>query len=159
MGKELFQTVQWAAPTQGIENHAQHNGPWIDGHLGWHHLIDHLDQANLVGIGLHNGQMLDVIRFDRRQNETHTTLQGRKRCRQLLSCAYTIPLLGMVYVLKMLLEKYVDRLQEGAGCEFLHLLPPIARRLLPDSLLIFLRQGLPYDLYRAPAIPITGPQR
>jgi len=23
----------------------------------------------------------------------------------------------MVYVLKMLLEKYVDRLQEGAGCE------------------------------------------
>ena len=24
----------------------------------------------------------------------------------------------MVYVLKMLLEKYVDRLQEGAGCEF-----------------------------------------
>src|SRR5262249_13782842 len=31
---------------------------------------------------------------------------------------YTIPLLGMVYVLKMLLEKYVDRLQESAGCEF-----------------------------------------
>ena len=25
---------------------------------------------------------------------------------------------GYVYVLKMLLEKYVDRLQEGAGCEY-----------------------------------------
>src|SRR5262245_17168994 len=61
--------------------------------------------------------MLDWIRFDRRQYETHTTLQGRRRCGQFLSCDYTIPLLGMVYVLKMLLEKYVDRLQEGAGCE------------------------------------------
>src|SRR5262245_34127932 len=61
--------------------------------------------------------MLDWIRFDRRQYETHTTLQGRRRCGPLLSCDYTIPLRGMVYVLKMLLEKYVDRLQEGAGCE------------------------------------------
>jgi hypothetical protein len=66
MGKELFQTVQGTATAQGIEDHAQDNGPWIDGHLSGHQLIDHLDQAHLVGIRLHDGQMLDLVRFDRR---------------------------------------------------------------------------------------------
>ena len=41
--KELFQAIERTPSTQGIEDHAQHNGPWIDGHLGWHPLIDHLD--------------------------------------------------------------------------------------------------------------------
>ena len=60
--------------------------------------------------------MLDLIRFDRRQHETHTTLPGRRRCGQLLSCN-NITLLGMVCVLKMLLGKYIDRFQGGAECE------------------------------------------
>jgi len=34
LGKELLQAVQRTASTQGIEDHAKHNGPWIDGHLG-----------------------------------------------------------------------------------------------------------------------------
>ena len=40
VGKALFQTVQGTAPTQGIEDHAQHNSPGIDPHLGRHQLID-----------------------------------------------------------------------------------------------------------------------
>jgi len=48
------------ATTQGYRGSSRDNGPWIDGHLGRYHLIDHLNQANLVGIGLHTGQMLDL---------------------------------------------------------------------------------------------------
>ena len=65
VGKELCQTVQGTATAQGVEDHAQDNGPWIDGHLSGHQLIDHLDYAYLVGIRLHDGQMLDLVRFDR----------------------------------------------------------------------------------------------
>ena len=66
MRKELFQAIQRTPSTQGVEDHAQHNGPRIDRHLRRDQLIDRLDQTNLVGIGLHNGQMLDLVRFDRR---------------------------------------------------------------------------------------------
>jgi len=79
VGQALCQTGQGTAPTQGIEAQAQHNGPWLDSPLGWHQLLDRLDSAHLVGRGLHDGQMLDLIRFDCRQNATHTTLQGRRR--------------------------------------------------------------------------------
>src|SRR5262245_50170098 len=75
MGKKLFQTGQRTATTQGIEDHPEDNGTWIDGHLGRYHLIDHLNQANLVGRGLHKGQMLDWVRFDCRWHEIHTALQ------------------------------------------------------------------------------------
>jgi hypothetical protein len=75
MGKELFHTLQRTATTQGSEDHPEDNGPWIDGHLGRYHLLDHLNQANLVGIGLHKGQMLDWVRFDCRWHGIHTALQ------------------------------------------------------------------------------------
>ena len=52
--------------------------PGSMGHLRRHHLIDGPDQATLVGIGFHAGQMLDVVRFDRREHERHTT--GRVCC-------------------------------------------------------------------------------
>jgi len=41
----------------------------------------------------------------------------------------------MVYVLKMLLEKYVDRLQEGAGCELAAIDNPGLLRMESHSLL------------------------
>jgi len=76
VSEELFQAVQGAASAQGIEEHAKHNGPWIESHLGRHDLIDHLDEAHLVRLGFHHGQRLDLVRFDRREHETHTTLQS-----------------------------------------------------------------------------------
>ena len=63
-------------------------------------------------IGLHDGQMLHLVRFDRRWNETHTTLQGR-RLVHLLSCHDTITQLGIT-VLKMPLGKH--RSQHPRGC-------------------------------------------
>src|SRR5262245_2764040 len=93
LSKKLFQAIEGTPSTQGIENHAQHNGPWIDRHLRRYSLIDRLDQTHLVRIGLHNGQMLDLVRFDSRENEPHTTLL-RRRLGSLLSCDDNITLLG-----------------------------------------------------------------
>ena len=64
--KELFQAIQGTPATEGIEDHPQHNRPGIDLHLGRHHRMNRFNQADLVRIGFHNGQMLDVVRFDRR---------------------------------------------------------------------------------------------
>src|SRR5262249_54178702 len=57
-------------------------------------LIDRLDQTNLVSIGLHNGQMLDLVHFEGREHEPHTTLLKQRRLVSLLSCDDNIPLLG-----------------------------------------------------------------
>jgi hypothetical protein len=64
--QELVQAIQGTPSPAGSEEHAQHNGPWSDGPLGWPYLINRLAQADLVRLGLHKGQMLDRGRFDGR---------------------------------------------------------------------------------------------
>src|SRR5712692_8966814 len=59
--------------------------------------------------------MLDLVRFDRRQHETHTTLQGRRRLEHLLLWDNNITLHYWVWlcVRNMPLGKYVDRHPRG----------------------------------------------
>src|SRR5215472_3019382 len=115
MRKELFQAIQRTPATQGIEEHAQHNGPGIDRHLRRDQLLDRLDHTHLVGRGLHNGQMLDLVRFDGREHEPHTPLLRRRRLVYLLSCDDTITWVRCVGRAKNALEKIRGSPSEGCG--------------------------------------------
>jgi hypothetical protein len=64
--KELVQAIQGTAATEGSEAHPKHQRPWIDPPLGRHHRMKRFNQADLVRIGFHNGQMLDLGSFDGR---------------------------------------------------------------------------------------------
>jgi hypothetical protein len=59
--------------------------------------------------------MLDLIRCDRREYETHTTLQGRRCLVYLLSCDDTIPLGGFVVRAKNAARKFRGSPSEGCG--------------------------------------------
>ena len=86
-----FSPGEGTASTQRVEHHGEDNGPWIDGHLSWDPWIDHRYHAKLVGIGLHEREMLALVCCDRRWHETPTTLQEGRGSVPLLSCDETIP--------------------------------------------------------------------
>ena len=113
--KQLFQTGLGTAATQGIEHPPEDKGAWIAGHLGWPDLLARLDEANLVRLGFHNGQMLDVVRFDRRQHAPHAALPRRRCWEYLLSCDNHRTQLGGLGVRKISLGNYVNRHPRGGG--------------------------------------------
>ena len=76
LGKGLFQAIQRTPTTQGIQNHAEDNRARIHLHIRWHQLIDCLYQANLVRIGLHDGEMLHLVGLNLVWYETHPARQG-----------------------------------------------------------------------------------
>ena len=64
MGKALFQALQRAAATQRIQHKAQYDRARVHVHLRGHIVIDEADEAQLVGVGFENGQMLDGVDLD-----------------------------------------------------------------------------------------------
>lgn len=76
LGKTLFQALQRTPTTQGIHTHAEDTRAGIHLHLGWHQRMDGLDQANLVRVGLHDGERLDLGGLDLVWYETPTVLHG-----------------------------------------------------------------------------------
>ena len=80
--------------TEGIEDHRQHNRAGST-RLGRHHLINGVNQADLVRIGFHNGQMLDLEGLDGRWDRVHTTLLRQRGVTYLLACDDDISWLGL----------------------------------------------------------------
>jgi hypothetical protein len=64
LGEELFQAVQRTAATERIQHQGQHDRTCVHLHRRRHVVIDQADEAQLVGIGLHNGQMVDGVHLD-----------------------------------------------------------------------------------------------
>ena len=71
VGEARFQALQGTPATQGLPHHPAHHGARIDLHLRRHQLIADLHSADLVCIGVHKGQMGDLVDLNLVRYATH----------------------------------------------------------------------------------------
>jgi len=63
-GEALFQAVQRPAATERLHHHGQHDRPGIHPPRWRHGVLEQADAAQVVGVGLANGQMVDGVPLD-----------------------------------------------------------------------------------------------
>src|SRR5262249_17267531 len=147
LGEELFQAVQRTTATERIQHHGEHDRPGIHPHLRRHVVIDQADEAQLVGVGLENGQMVDRVHLDSGGYSLHSSLPRGTlaTCFSLLTAIF--PWLWPLRGQNTIRKNVFDHSLRGAECKF-----ETKSQLGLKMIKRVKSHGLPFDLLACDAL-------